>query len=87
MFEQRHISAITVLAGAFWAKAVVLIGLTIAYELPPGWGQLGILSCAVAATLNIKQFIAQLHQREVQAFEIGREWTERHGQQVRRLPR
>lgn len=70
--HDRSISLLTILATGFWLTALMLIVCSIAHRTAH-WGNLGLLSAAVAIILNVRQFFCHMEARQREIFELGRE--------------
>ena len=78
----RQISTTTVTASLLWALGMALIVLDILTSRDTG--ELGLYATCAGGVLNIRGFFCSLHQRETNAFEIGRDY-ERGASGVRRM--
>lgn len=69
--NDRNIAVHTAFSCLLWpvGTVMILIGLMTEREL----GQLGLLLAMIAAVLNVRGFFCELHRREREAFEVGRE--------------
>lgn len=79
----RSIAVHTAFAFLLWPAGVILVcvGLFTVHEL----GQLGIVVCMVAATLNVRAFFCALENRERNAFSVGRDLGRSEAESIRSL--
>jgi hypothetical protein len=74
----REISVTWLVSVAMWATGfgMIVVGMVIGNG---GLGQLGLWHSAVGACLSVRGYILDLHYRERNAFELGRDSAELRG--------
>lgn len=70
---ERNISALLVAAIALWIVGGVLILLHVVGVFTTGFGHVGLYLAGMGGVLNIRHFFCQMHSREADAFNLGRE--------------
>ena len=80
--NERSITVHTAIACVLWPAGFILVcvGVVTEFEL----GQPGIVLCMIAATLTVRGYFCTLHDRELNAFTLGRD-AERGMADVKRL--
>ncbi len=69
----REVSLVVMLSWVAWVLSAGLVAASFVPALPSALGAAGVFLAVVAATMTLSRSIYKLHQREVAAFNLGRE--------------
>lgn len=72
----RSVSLLEVMAWSLWAAGVLAIVYDLALALH-ALGHFGVVLCCAGATLHVRGFILRLEERDLNAFELGRDSVRR----------